>query len=499
MKGWPAACVALLWLAACASSQDLHGDDKVVAQKITDQIEQQHQFSRQFIKDVEYAYIGGEAIKLPETLPSFMSLPVYYRTNVPTAATEVASSIARQTNVPILMDGLKPFALEYSGNLKGLCDAVADLTGSAWKVVDGRILFQSTLTRTFAVAELPGTDQHEAALSISSGVNASSGGVATPSAGSVGNGSGGIKNKETVNRDVWSELRNSAVVVAGAGAQVFVNPSLGSVTVIGSPASVANVGEWINTINEGLSAQVELELTVYNVQMTHENNYGLSPLLVLQNALSSSQFHLAGVPVPVSQAGSSVGTASVNILSQGAHPSRWSGSSGVVSALATLGSVTTLYEKTEITKSGHAVVSQVGQSQSYVASVSSTVAANVGENTALNAAVLNTGFNTYLLPRVVNAGIHLAVVISSSDLQKLDQFSSGGNSIQEPTILSSDIQDDVVLKPGEALLVTAFNASTSHDNHSGTLSPFNPLLGGGLDQTRSRQMIAVVVTANRIR
>lgn len=99
------------------------------------------------------------------------------------------------------------------------------------------------------------------------------------------------------------------------------------------------------------------------------------------------------------------------------------------------------------------------------------------------------------LPKIVDGRILLGMNMTISNLVGIQTISSGGSSIQVPTVDSSTFQQSVKLKPGQTLLLTGYSQSQGSTTHNGVGSPYFPLLGGGADASLSRQMIAIVITA----
>jgi type IVB pilus formation R64 PilN family outer membrane protein len=444
----------------------------------------------------EAAYLDVRPMTADDLNESWLNshIDVMATENYPLA--DLTDEVQRQTGVIVKFNEMKPNSIVFNGTLKGFCDYLAGKTGLEWEL-DGKVIhFTSTKIKTFYIAELPGRNNNESALSSSTGtIDAGSSALnagTSPGVKSEQSGSGGLRSRNIVDLDAWTEIKQSITSIAGSGAQVTVNPTLGSVTVFGSVAGVNRVEQWVAQLNQMQSVMVQIEMHVYSISLTREDNYGVTPNLIWSHFLHNAPLSLSGATGPQQLGSSGVTNLILGSDAQGK-------SSALVSALSDIGQVTTVFDKTDITKSGRPVLNQFGSSKNYVSSVSTVATANVGTSSSLNTSSINVGFNSYVLPRLVGHDIHLSIAINSSDLEKIDQFGANGVSVQEPLVNSTGIQNEVVIKPGQTVLLTSFSSNTGQLSGNGVGSPFNPLLGGGIDAANTKKIIAVTISANTLR
>ncbi len=418
--------------------------------------------------------------------------------------------------------------LNYYGPLAGLLDSVAAKNGVWWHFRNGRIVFFRTETKTFSIPALAWSTKATGSIVASSGsgggmgssesgmggamggniggagattgVNPSMGssvggmGASGSAGGSSGTGSTSITNTSHV--DVWKGLQKVAQTVAGKSAQVIANASTGSITVTGTPPQVRHVREWIQGLSRRLSQQVAITVHVYDVQITNEQNYGLNLSGAFQSLGKQYGISVAGVAPPTPVSGQAPFSMGANILNSATGAmGQWSGSQVAVQALATMGNVSQVFEQSAVTLNGQPAPIQVAQQVGYLASSSSTQTANVGTTSGLMPGTVTTGFTAMFLPRISGGRILLGMNMTISSLISIQTVSSGGNSIQVPSIASSTFQQSVSLKPGQTLLLTGFKQHNGQTTHNGVGSPYMPLLGGGADANTKNQMIAIVITA----
>ncbi len=537
------AAAVLPFMSGCATFHQAHEMRTRAEQQIT---QAQLPASPPVVQTVDTPYLLGSMVKVTAPVPAILRQPVTLVTASPMTLGQIAAKISSMTGIPVdaeeserggaggaavssassfsggalpppppaLLGQLAqtasaPLSLHYTGPLSGLLDAVAAKEGVWWHFRDGRIVFFRTETKTFSVPALAWNTQAMGSIIASAGANAnggSSGSGAMPamstaatggSAGANSNtstGSTSIVNSSSVN--VWSGLQKIAQTVAGPGAQVIADAATGSITVTGTPPQVRHMQEWVQGLARQLSRQVAITVHVYDVQVTNEQNYGFNPSVAFNSLGKKYGFTVQGAPMPTPVSGQTPFSLGASILSSATGAlGQWSGTQAAVQALATLGNVSQVFEQSAVTLNGQPAPIQVAQQVGYLASSSSTQTANVGTTNGLTPGTVTTGFTAMFLPRVVDGKILLGMNMTISSLLSIQTVSSGGASIQVPSVSSSTFQQSVSLKPGQTLLLTGFKQNNGQTTHNGVGSPYMPMLGGGADANTKNQMIAIVITA----
>lgn len=393
---------------------------------------------------------------------------------------------------------LPPISVDFDGNVKGLLDYAGNEEGIYWSLEGGTVKFFRTLSKTFYI---PATNRKSSGTNAiqaqsSSNASGSSGGVGSnvgsgTGTGSSGGSSGGLNASTTADVDFWKKIEETAKTVAGSDAQVAVDPSFLSITVTGTPREVHNVETWVKGISEHSSQMVLIVMHTYRVTLSSEDYYNFNPEAVYNKMSGAYGLKITGAGGPPV-----AGSLPAAVISASAgSSSKLNGSQVAFGALSTLGNVKEGITQSTMTLNGQPSIIQIGNNKTYIASGGTTQTANVGSATQLTPGVASSGNTIKFTPNVINGKVYLDMDLNDITLNTIDQLTTNGTIIQLPNISPTLITESAALTPGEALLMSSITIDNSTATHSGTFTPYNPLLGGGVDGTRSKQLIAVVVTA----
>ncbi|MBO1859223.1 hypothetical protein J4G52_37345, partial [Burkholderia cenocepacia] len=333
--------------------------------------------------------------------------------------------------------------------------------------------------------------------SISTG-NGDSAGGSVSGGSSVGASSGGnsaSSQKLTMTADInpWKNLQTTAKAISGGG-QVVADPDAGILTVTGTPPMCDRVEAWIKTLNATYAKRIEIDVHVYEVRLSREDNYGLDLALAYKSKSGHTSVGISGASVPKIQGTATPFTFGANILS-----GPFSGTKGAIQALSSLGDVTTVLSKAGVTQNGKLMSLQDARQQGYVPQTQSTLASNVGSTTSMQSATLTTGFTSGFLPKLVNGNILIDFNLTLSQLIDMQTFppgcTAGQSCVQTPTTQNTQLQQSVTLKPGDTLVLTGMQQKTLSTAGNGVGSPWVPLLGGGADAQKNDTVIAIVLSA----
>jgi len=403
-----------------------------------------------------------------------------------------------------MYSGSQYFSVDYSGKLRGLLDIAASKSGVWWKYVDGRgIIFYRSETKTFYLPAL--ANKSTGGGKISANSNSSGAGTSSSSpSSSSSSGGGGISSMGGSNAstefevDIWGDLKKTAETVA-AGGKVDVNPSAGSVTVTGTPTQVRNIEEWIKPLTDNLSQQVSITLDVFTVKVKAEENYNWNPSVLFKSLSGKWGVNLTGPQAPAIVSGTNPLNLTASILSTATGGlAQFSGSQFAYNALSSLGDVAQVMHQTVVTLNGRPAPMQMADIEGYLASQTPSASVAVGATPlppSLTPGSLTTGFTATFIPKVVNGKIFLAMDMTSSNNNGFGQAGTSTSFIQTPNYSQNTFQQSAMLTPGASLMLTSVQQHNGKSNRNGVGSPSNYVVGGGLDDSTSKQLTAIVITA----
>ncbi|WP_429500834.1 pilus assembly protein PilN (plasmid) [Robbsia andropogonis] len=380
-------------------------------------------------------------------------------------------------------------AMAFKGTLKEFLNVV-DARYDVWsRYENGTITFYKTETRSFSIALMKGTSTFAGTISTK---GSSSGGSSSGSSSSSSSTSSEGKQTmdQTTTLEPWKNLAVTAKAVAGPGANVVADADLSTLTVTGTPPQCERVAAFVRDLNANWGKQIALEVHLYQITRTTEDNYGATLSLQYKNASGANAFTLSSISAPTV-------SSSYSAMSFGATITggRLSGSTAAIQALSTLGHMSEVISRAGITQNGKVLGLQSAVEEGYVQSTSTTTTTNAGSTTSIQTSTLVPGFTSTFLPKMVDGKILLDFDITLSNLNSLTTYTTNSTSVQLPTMSMTRLTQSVLLKPGQTLILTGMNKQKTTTTNNGTGSAFLPIFGGGLDAAKDDAMIAVVITA----
>lgn len=467
------------------------------------------------------AFIMGAQVQIAEPELPILKVRAAYHPTIAVSLAEATAWITQNTGLVIDIAGLQTSAsattgalpvpttssttntttnlnpanlfINYDGKLSGLLDILANQVNAWWKVVDGRITYFKTDTKTFYFPATARKFTSTSTITSSSSVQ-NTGGTSTTGTTSANTGGGTSTSDYLI--DTWGELEKTAKIVAGNG-QIAANRAAGSITVSGTPAQVRAVETWAKEVIDQQSQQVVITMQVYSVNITNNDNYNWNPSVIFNSVAGAYGFNFSGPQTPTVSSGINPAKFGFNVLSNATNQTQYSGSQLAFQALSSMGHITDSIEKTATTLNGQPVPIQIANTQGYLAGSSTTITANVGSTTTFTPGSLTTGFTALFIPRIINGKIILGMDMQNSSNKGFTSITSkdGNVSIQNPNFDSDSNQQSVSLTPGDALLLTSLQRDKGAVNKSGVGQANNYALGGGIDNLLTKQLTAIVITA----
>lgn len=364
--------------------------------------------------------------------------------------------------------------INYNGSLSGLLDMVGAHFNVAWKYEKGRIVLDSTVTRSFDVP----------ALATVTGMNFS--------LGSSGEGNNGGKAQNEANVDFFAELDAGIKALVGEGSY-SINKVGGVVTVTGNPATVDRVQGYINTINERTSEQVNLDVKVYSVTMRDSEDLNFNLTAALKQATKYG-LNLAGNGTSSAITGG--GSLSWALLQE---DNKWSGSKATLQALSERGDVSEVTSAVVQTINGQPVPFQVGLEREYIPKINREEDSDGNVSISNETAEISSGFGLQMVPRIerngdilLQYGIDISSLIGPDD--GFDTRVIGGETLQLKRVAKRNFLQQARIPHQTTLVLAGFEQTKSTTSKSGTGHPKFSLFGGGASSSKEKEILVIMIT-----
>lgn len=394
--------------------------------------------------------------------------------------------------------------INYHGTVRNLLDTIGGRFGLQWEIDEktGGILFFKVKTRIFALLANPGENENKSTItnkSDSGSLSGSSGGGSSQAGGETSS-LGEQVSKFTSKVNLWNQTIKCITGMLSENGSVAPNESAGTVTVTDMPIVLEKVDEYLKTINQKLSRQVAITVTVFSVSQKDGSNVSMS----LATTLKNFGFNIAtsgGTPIAAAAGASSfTGVVQPNSTKGQKGYENWNGFQDVAAgstvlfdALNQWGKTTIVTRQNLMTLHQQTMPVQVVKSVAYLAGSTSTLAANTGSSVSLTPGNVTTGFSLMLTPNILNNNsLILQYSLSLSTLDAINEMTSGSSKIQLPEVSSRSFSQRVALKSGSTLIIGGFESDTEASSKGYGILSF------GRSAEKNRQVIVIAIDVDNV-
>ena len=342
---------------------------------------------------------------------------------------------------------LVPFSLSFRGSLKGALETLSQLVGYAYIAKKNTLHLQANITRVFELVALPGKS------SFLIGNKPKSSNQGNPASEEAQDGAGStVQNSgqyiyNSHNQNTNTELLEVLTTMMGDEGNVVINHDHTTVTASGPVAKVHTIGTYIKQWNDILSRQVRLDIKVLQVTLNRGREQSINWNLVRQTTNTTLEW-VSNVAL------TTAGANTLPLLMLRKNNSRYSGSQGLIKALANQGSVSIETAPQAVLLNHQPAEIKMITQTSYLARTTPGVTSGNGNVEAgLEPGVVNHGVSFYLLPNIINNKVYLQLSASLSTLQPIQNISSGNQQIQIPALSENRFHLRHIVRNGDTLII----------------------------------------------
>lgn len=380
----------------------------------------------------------------------------------------------------------------FRGTLEQALDLISSKANVGWKWNGNSIEVFRFETKSYNIASLSGNTDTRANIDIQSDDAGGGGSSSSNDKGASAKAGSGVS--RTNNYNAWNEVRSYLMALLSPNGSMAVMESTGMVTVKDSPSVHLQLAKSVKDLNNVLGKQVHMDIKVYAVNISDEDNYGVNWNAVWQTAGSGLKLNLGNVAQNISNATG---------ITAGVTSGPFTGTSLMVQALSTIGQASLLNEFSITTLNGQPTPIGNNRKIAYIESITKEKTGNTDTGTSsitVKPGAVYQGIGMNVTPRlqVGTDKLLLEYTLSLNDVEKLESFTTGEGqnsaTVQLPTTTIKNILQRASLRSGQTLVLSGFKQTTSGITNSGVGSANNPIFGGTKNGKNSSQYLVITVT-----
>lgn len=471
---------------------------------------------RRKAQSVNKPWIAGK----PHPLSREVTLPIALHSNVETTLlfddgplnlTEIAERITAVTDIPVKVspEALLPSAdflprltnysvvnsspeqstVYLSGKpepLVQILDRLAASLSVSWEYKNSRIEFFRTRTKVFNIQALTLESRSEASLGQRSNNN-DDGSFASASQTRLESGNENIF--DVIRDRIEPFMTRAGVLVAQPGASA-------SIVVTDTPDVLSNIATYIEQENRTLAQRIRLVFEEITLATNNSDKGGFDWDIIFTSTKAAAQAAMGGS-----------GLAEAGMVAAQALTGAYKGSEAIVAALSEAGTVIRRSSVPVLTLNRRPVTHAVRTTFSYIDRVDTTSTQHDSSGLALPSVSVSQKEETVgslltLVPDAQSDGrILLSLAYDNTVAQPLKSVRFGDRNnplqLQQVTIDGNGTVQQLVLQPGQPLLISGFD-STSKESNRRRLIDGLPILFGGSDKSEREHFITVIIITAQI-
>lgn len=376
--------------------------------------------------------------------------------------------------------------LRHSGELSELLNLVASFYNIHWEYVRGsnEILFFYQKTKSYTLTAFLADMNVQTSLTN----KADTSGNAASSGGSTTGGSSGT-NEQTVQTrartEPWTEIVQNISRMISRDGSVVAAKAAGTVTVTDSPVVLARIDEYMRTLNNKLSRQIAINISIWNYRMEDESKVSAGINGIFDDGITKVLF--GNTP---GQMVSTSGSFVAGVLT-GAN-SRWTGSTGVLEAMKEKGRATLATTISGITMNNQPLPLLDLKRTSYLASASTTMNSENAETSLIPGQIVS-GLSALVTPHIQpNDIIDLDYDMTYSVIDDIQTIEAGNSKIQVPEVSSRSMKQRFQVRTGSTVVISGYASEKNMDN-----SGFG-ILNGLFKTKKEREYIVIFIDVSEM-
>lgn len=360
----------------------------------------------------------------------------------------------------------KQLSVNYDGTLRGLLDQLAAQSGYGWDYdeASGSVLFARIMIRTYTLLGAPGTVVYQNQITNKSKENTASGSIGNSGINqTVSRGDTSTQtaqtNKTDLKFDIWTDTEKAVTSLLSKQGTVVGNQAAGTLTVRDRPENIRQVSALIRDTNLRLSRQVALNVRVWSLEVSDDNEAGIDLQVLFANddvsVVSGSLAALGGL-----------NTASATLLS-----GKLKNSTAVLKALKQWGNATQLTSGAVVAMNNAPAPIEAVKSHAYLAG-SSISQSEYGQTTEVTPGEVTTGFSMTVVPHILDKRrVVLQYNIRLASLDDMLEYKTQDVTVQLPQVSTRAFSQRTTMQMGQTLVLAGFQQVTqTRDNSAGLLS-----------------------------
>ena len=423
--------------------------------------------------------------------------------------------LSHETGAPVVIyrgfpDNLKNAAYYKNVPLYKVLNGLIVSNGFKYEYKNGIVSVYAVEDKTFhiPVSDLMSSFSSTVGMGAANGQNAGAGGYgasdsgggqsqnSSPAAGSIASGASQTSAESNQNSGygaasnpsgslslTLSESDSLYAVISGnikemltKKGRYFINPKDGLIWVKDRISNVAAVAAYIKSVDKFLSKQVFLKVEVIDVALNKGFQTGIDWNLLFNQAFKSNAFGADALSFSAALASNNniSGTPYIGFNSLSG------GSSAVLDALKTQGTVNIISQPRLLLMDGQTRLISSGTITPYVSSVQTMALSLSQTETYPVISQAQTGLSISFTPHIdfKNNSVSVTVSLIDNSITGYQSFSIGGYSFSNPVIESKSFSDTVDVKSGATILVGGLLTSDRTENNYGIpLLSEIPLIG----------------------
>lgn len=404
----------------------------------------------------------------------------------------------------------------YSGSIKGALEKLAGLTNTYFTIHNNKIVWSRFEVKVFDIPFIPASldlkNIKNPENPVSSGEKSSIIDKATsllekyvPQTKDLSK----IKTaKSTENKSfhlgsisLWHDIKQTLTGMISSEGHFDVSEAGTMVVVVDYPANVSKISEFFDKLNHELSRQVRINVQVLEIDLNKDFNYGINWNLVYKFFNSHYHIGLSGDNGSLISNLNGSGSA-FSINSTGGT---FNTSSMIINALSHQGKLSVITQPTVVALNAQPAKISIKTSQAYLRSVTASQLNPLSSSNTVSYSLtpgdVSTGFELYILPKIIHNKVFLAISSNMSTLNSIEDISSqlvSGESskkdvnaiIQAPNVSYKDFSQRSIVNSGSTLVLAGFKQLT---NQTAAQQFFgSQVLGGKSAQNKNVQTVLLI-------